>query len=72
MDKVLHVFTFILGVFVCWLFMDNYNGDILELFQVAYEKGKQDGYRLGHAERDIQDYPMLMKEHMCMFLYKDN
>ena len=72
MDKVLPTFTFILGMFVCWVFMDKYNGNTFDLWTEAYTVGKDDGYRLGYEERDINDYPWLIKEHMCMFLYKDH
>ena len=50
-DGLKIIISFLLGVGFCWVFIDKYNGDILLLFQTAYETGKQDGYSLGHSDR---------------------
>ena len=48
MAKLLPSITFVLGVFICWVFMDKYNGDTFDLWIEAYAVGKDDGYRLGY------------------------
>lgn len=71
-DGLKIIISFLLGVGFCWVFIDKYNGDILLLFQTAYETGKQDGYSLGHSDRSITDFPYYQKESMCMFLYAED
>ena len=71
-DGLKIIISFLLGVGFCWVFIDKYNGDILLLFQTAYETGKQDGYSLGHSDRLITDFPYYQKESMCMFLYAED
>ena len=69
LKNLIPVFSFVLGVGFAYIFIEPYNGDVLELFQVAYESGKQDGWVLGHGNRSIHDYPFQLKESMCLFLY---
>jgi len=71
LKSLVPVISFVLGVGFAYIFIEPYNGDVLELFQAAYESGKTDGYQMGHNNRSISDYPFQLKENMCMFLYED-
>ena len=65
------IFCFIAGIGFSNVFIEPYNGDVLELFQAAYESGKQDGFSLGHSSRSITDYEFYQKESLCTFLYAE-
>ena len=62
---------FIAGIGFSNIFIEPYNGDVLELFQSAYESGKQDGFSLGHSSRSITDFEFYQKEALCTFLYAE-
>ena len=62
---------FIAGIGFSYIFIEPYNGDVLELFQSAYESGKQDGFSLGHSSRSITDFEFYQKEALCTFLYAE-
>lgn len=61
--------SFIVGVVLCFFFMNSFNGDMKELFETAYNTGKQDGYVLGRNDATLEDFPFKQLEYKCMFLY---
>ena len=71
MNKLIPVITFIFGILTAVIFIEPYNGDVLELFQAAYESGKTDGFALGHSSRSITDFEFYQKESLCTFLYAE-
>ena len=64
-----YLLTFIFGVVVSFIFLDTYNGDILDLFETAYNAGKQDGYTLGRNDATLEDFSYEQLEAKCKFLY---
>ena len=71
-QQMKYIFSFMLGVGICWVFMDKYNGELLEFWQVAYTIGKDDGYELGRSDVSIyEDFSFQQKEALCMFLYAE-
>ena len=71
MNKLILVICFAFGILTAVIFIEPYNGDVLELFQAAYESGKTDGFALGHSSRSITDYEFYQKESLCTFLYAE-
>ena len=45
--------SFIVGVLLCFFFMNSFNGDIKELFETAYSLGRDDGYTLGRNDATL-------------------